>query len=275
MRALAFEWRTTPPGLIDASVLRPDTLCALTDAELFSVRIACGSESVELGDLVRVRVLESAPPETLRIDGSPRFFRLATGMRSGQLEVNGHGGTLAAAGLLGGEVVIRGDVGHGAAQGMEGGSLRIEGDAGDGLGGPLPGARFGMAGGEIFVDGNAGASCGRRQRRGTIVIGGTAGPNPGLGLGAGTLIVCEGDLVEPGIGMNRGTILGLAAREDPPPGFALDGPTSPVFWRVLARRLATLGFPGAERFLDARFRSYSGDRTALGRGEILYHVPAR
>jgi len=275
VRAIGLEWRGAPPGLIDGAVLRADMLCALPDEELFPIRVNCGKDTFEIGELFHVRPLGGASPETLRIEGSERFVRLASGMRSGRLEIEGHGGTLLGAGLLGGEIIVSGDVSHGACAGMIGGIVRIEGDAGDEVGGPLPGARLGMQGGEVLVHGSAGACAAHRLRRGLIAIAGTAGPRPALAMAAGTLIIGDGDLDEPGIGMSRGTVVGLSARVDPPLGFALDGTVRPVFWRVLARRLVSLAFPGAERSIEASFRSFSGDLTALGRGEILYRLPGK
>jgi formylmethanofuran dehydrogenase subunit C len=276
MSTLRLDWRSRPPGLLDAAPLRPDLLCALDERAIGRTPLLCGSEFVELGDLFTLRSsprVEGAagPGPTLVVPGSPRYLRLAAGMTSGALEVEGDAGEWALAGLQGGEVRVSGSVGHGAAAGISGGLVRIDGAAGDRLGGLMPGFQYGMSGGEIRVRGRAGALVGERQRRGLIAIGSGIGPQPGLGMLAGTIVAVEGDLVDPGLGMKRGTIIGLASRVAPPLGFGFDGRVTPIFWRLIARRLSELGLDLAPADSNGRsFLAYSGDPMTLGRGEVLF-----
>jgi formylmethanofuran dehydrogenase subunit C len=277
VKGWSLAWKTDPPaGLIDGSVLRPDTLCRLSYEDLARVRMDAGRASPRLGEIFDMDLggtAEGGVPR-LVVAGCARFVGLGAGMEAGSLEVEGDAGSLAGAGMRGGAIRVMGSAGHLAGAGMSGGLLTVEKSAGDLLGGPLPGAAAGMTGGEIIVHGAAGSEVGLRMRRGLIAVGGPAGDLPGHGMLAGTILVARGELRAPGIEMRCGSILGLASAGPPRAGFRLDGPVSPLWLILLLRRLQALGLALEERARavlsgEEPLVSWSGDHLSLGRGEVL------
>jgi len=272
--ALAFQGEI-PAGVIDGSVLRPDTLCAKALVDVCATKIRCGSTDYEIGEVYDVTESPSSPSPQLRVEGAASYSGLGRAMAESKLVIDGPGGDLVGHEMTGGEIEVHGDAGDRAGAGMRGGLLRIEGRAGDELGGPAPGASRGMNGGEIVVASSAGSRAGFKMRRGLIWVGEEVGRDAALHMLAGTVVAASGDLERAGLGMKRGTIVALAAKPEPLTSFREDGITRAVFLRLLWRRLDALGLPlaHAEAFDAALFRSFSGDLTTTGRGEILYRVP--
>lgn len=270
MYSYRFSLKQNPPGLIDASVLRPDAMGFRKDADLYRAKISCGSSAVELGDLFHIIPLPPRGAPRFHIDGCARFIRIGAGLAEGTIEVTGDAGALVGAEMRGGEIRVTGSVGPLAGASMRGGRLVVEGDAGRRLGGPLPGGEGGMRGGRITVFGSAAEEAGLEQRGGLIAIRGTAGRCPGLRMRGGTLVVARGHLDEPGIAMEGGTLMSLQSTPDVPASFVSAGATSPVFWRLLVRDLVESTFLREEDLYDARFLSFDGDVLSGGRGEILF-----
>ncbi len=257
-----------PDGIIDGRSLRPDALASLSLADVRRLPIRVGRRRRTVDELFDVT---PSDPETLTVDGSPRFVRLGAECASGRLVVRGSGGEFVGAGLRGGEIVIEGSAGNDVGAAMTSGLLRVRGDAGHRVGGPLPGGTHGMRGGEIVIHASVGDDLGACMRRGLIAVAGTAGECVGRHLRAGTILVATGELVAPGVGMRRGSIIALASGPPQLPGFARDGLVEPVWLRLLAGRLRELHFPDASHpsFLPPVMSSWSGDHLELGKGEIL------
>jgi formylmethanofuran dehydrogenase subunit C len=230
-----------------AAPLLPERLRGLGVSEIAAVEVRCGGEMVAVGDLFEV---SGERGDGLVLDGDLRRF-------------DGIG-----AGMAGGEIVARGDVGAWAGAEMSGGLLRIIGDAGARLGAAYPGARVGMTGGEIVVTGDAGEEAGAGMRRGLIAVGGQTHAGAGLRMLAGTVIALGGIGAEAGLGNKRGTLVSGRVVE-PLPVYAFATHFHPPALRLQLRRVRELGLTVDDALLRGAWARWSGDRTALTRGEIL------
>jgi len=109
---------------------------------------------------------------------------------------------------------------------------------------------------------------GALMRRGLIAVLGDVGDFAGLFMIAGSLFVLGRLGMRPGAGMKRATIVTFHPAELLPT-FRYDCTYRPAFLRLLLEGLRTHGVAVGDEFLDGAYRRYSGDFTALGKGEIL------
>jgi len=268
MTAYRCTWKMSPVGPLDGSTVRPDTLCRLSPEQFANHAVRCGRELVPLGDLWHITP-GADTEDVLAITGHDNFIGLGAEMAAGTLEIAGPAGQLLGAGMTGGRIHVRGNAGQRTGAGQRGGRIIIDGDVGDLLGGPRPGAEFGMTGGAILVQGRAGEYVGLRQRRGLIVVAGELGSHAGLRLAGGTLVTLRGAADQLGLGMTNGTIVTCAGVGAPLPTFVANGPAAPVFLRLLARRLAELGFAAGADLASRPFHHYLGDSRYGLRGELF------
>jgi formylmethanofuran dehydrogenase subunit C len=161
------------------------------------------------------------------------------------------------------EVVLSGDLRRfdGIGAGMSGGRLVVDGPCGDDLG-----AR--MSGGEIVVSGDAGEEVGAGMRRGLVVVGGRTAAGAGLRMLAGTVIALRGIGPEAGLGNKRGSLVSASAVEMLPT-YAFATRFRPPALGLQLLRARALGLRFDDALLRGAWARWSGDRTELGRGEIL------
>jgi formylmethanofuran dehydrogenase subunit C len=263
---LILRLRTQPPARLTASALTPDRLEGLAVSEVAALTVPCGREQLTVGDVFDVSgedIQQVAFAGDLhRVDG------IGAGMSRGRLLVEGPCGDHLAARMSGGEIAVHGDVGDWAGGEMSGGLLRIWGNAGARLGAAYPGARAGMTGGEIVVAGDARDEAGAGMRRGLIVVSGQTGSGAGLRMLAGTVIALGGIGAEAGLGNRRGSLVSGTPIE-PLPGYAFATRYRPPALRLQLRRARDLWLRVDDAFVDGTWARWSGDRTELGRGEIL------
>ena len=263
---LALTLRTPPPARVDASALLPERLCAMSRSDLAALTVRCGRSTLAVGDLFEV---SGAGEGQLTLAGDlRRVDRIGASMSAGRLLVEGCCGDHLGAGMIGGEIVVRGDAGAWAGAELGGGLIRISGDAGARLGAAYPGARAGMRAGEIVVAGDVGDEAGAGMRRGLVAVGGQTGNGAGLRMLAGTVIALTGIGAEAGIGNRRGSLVS-GAPVHPLPGYAFAVRYQPPALRLQLRRVRELGLPVRDALLRGSWARWSGDRTELGRGEIL------
>jgi formylmethanofuran dehydrogenase subunit C len=243
---LTLTLQTQPPARLWAADLIPERLGVLTVSAVAGLGLRCGRETLAVGELFEV---SGVPGGKLTLIGDLRRF-------------DGIG-----ARMSGGELVVRGDVGAWAGAEMAGGVLRVFGDAGARLGAAYPGARAGMTSGEIVVSGDAGEEAGAGLRRGLVAVGGVTG-SAGLRMLAGTVIALGGIGAEAGIGNKRGSLVS-GRRMQPLPSYAFATRLRPPALRLQLLRLRELGLSVEEALLGGTWARWSGDRTALARGEIL------
>lgn len=244
---LTLTLRTPPPARVVAIPLIPEQLRGLEVSDIGAVEVRCGGQMLAVGDLFDVA---GTADEQLVLAGDLRAFDwIGAGMSSGEIEVHG-------------------DVGDWAGAEMSGGVLRIFGDAGARLGGAYPGGRVGMTGGEIVVSGNAGEEAGAGMRRGLVAVGGQTAAGAGLRMLAGTVIALGGIGPEAGLGNKRGSLVSGRAIE-PLPSYAFATRFRPPALGLQLRRVRELGVTVDAALLRGPWARWSGDRTELGRGEIL------
>jgi formylmethanofuran dehydrogenase subunit C len=239
--------RTQPPGRVLAAPLIPERLRGLSADALADLPLRCGGDTVAAGDLFDVS--GAVTGKLVLVGDLRRFDGIGAGMSSGELEV-------------------RGDAGAWAGAEMSGGVLRIIGDAGARLGAAYPGARVGMTGGEIVVSGDVGEEAGAGLRRGLVAAGGRAGSGAGLRMLAGTIIALGGMGAEAGLGNKRGSLVSGRPLE-PLPSYAFATRYRPPALRLQLRRVRQLGLSVDDALMTGRWARWSGDRTGLGRGELL------
>jgi formylmethanofuran dehydrogenase subunit C len=264
---LTLTLRTPPPSRVRAAVLAPDRLAGVTAARVAGLTVRCGRETVAVGDLFD---LSGAPRgEELVLTGDlARVDGIGAGMSSGRLVVEGPCGDRLGARMTGGEIEVRGDAGAWAGAEMAGGLVRIAGSAGHRLGGAHPGARAGMTGGEIVVFGDAGQEAGAGMRRGLVAVGGATAGGAGLRMLAGTVIALGGIGPEAGLGNKRGSLVS-GRSVTPLPSYAFAARYRPPALGLQLRRVGELGLTVDEALPSGTWARWSGDRTELGRGEIL------
>jgi formylmethanofuran dehydrogenase subunit C len=245
---LTLTLRREPPARVLATPLIPERLRGLAPDEIAAVTLRCGAERVPVGELFDV---SGAAEDKLVLAGDLRRFDWI-GARIGAGE----------------EIEVRGDVGAWAGAEMSGGVLRIFGAAGARLGAAYPGARVGMTGGEIVVSGDAGEEVGAGMRRGLVAVGGRTDAGAGLRMLAGTVIALGGIGPEAGLGNRRGSLVSGRALE-PLPSYAFATRYRPPALGLQLRRARELGLGVDDALLRGEWARWAGDRTELGRGEIL------
>ncbi len=263
---LTLALRTPPPARVQADALTVERLHGLATSEVAALTVRCGRTAVAVGDLFEVT---GAGDDRLVLTGDlRRVDGIGASMSGGRVLVEGRCGDRVGARMRGGEIEVRGDVGAWAAAEMAGGLVRIWGDAGARLGGGYSGVRAGMTGGEIIVSGDAGEEAGAAMRRGLVVVGGRTDNGAGLRMLAGTIIALGGIGAEAGIGNRRGTLVSGRAVE-PLPSYAFATRFWPPALGLQLRRARDLGLTVDDALLRGAWARWSGDRTELGRGEIL------
>ena len=266
MKPLVLTLRGRPDQRLDLSVLVPQRLAGLTEADIEKIELQTTRQRVVVGDAFRLRMGDA---KHIRIEAScDRLDRIAEEMIGGEIVVEGDAGARAGRLMKGGRLTVRGSAGPWAASGMKGGAIEIAGDAGDRLGGPLAGEVAGMRGGVVLVHGRVGERAGDRLRRGTIVVEGGAGAYAGSRMIAGTLVVLGRTGPLPGYLMKRGTIVLGEKSEEMSPTFVDCGVHDLVVLRLMAGFLCGHSVR-AGKLLRRPLRRFAGDMASLGKGEIF------
>lgn len=266
---LSLKEPTTIP--IEASNVSPDKFVGLTRGEIAQLPVLYGRRELALGDLFEI---DGQGSDHIVLEGDLSHTKhLGHAMSRGRITIKGNAGMHLGAHMSGGEIILHGDAGAWAGAQMSGGLVRIHGSAGPMLGAVYTGEKLGMRGGAIIVDGSAGPRAAERMRRGIIVVQGDMGDFAGARMIAGSLLTFGRLGARPGAGMKRGTLLALEG--------LLDGllPTfrysytrdGPIFVRYYLRRLRAWGLPVSEEHIEGTYHRYTGDATALGKGEVLIY----
>jgi formylmethanofuran dehydrogenase subunit C len=260
-----------PPSVpLEAEMISPDTFAPLMIDGIRALPVYLGKRQRRVDDFFTV---EGEPGEDVEIRGDAgRIKWLGRGMTRGTLRIDGNAGMHLGSAMKGGTIDVSGDAGDWLGAEMSGGLIRVHGNAGGQVGAAYRGALSGMRDGTIVIDGTAGLEVGMRMKRGTIVVGGPARDFAGLQMKGGTLVLLQGAELRTGAWMNRGTIVSL--KPIPLlPTFAYATDYNPVFMRLYAKHLATLGcaIPFDDRY--GVYQRYTGDAAVPGKGEILIWKP--
>jgi formylmethanofuran dehydrogenase subunit C len=255
---------------IEADSIAPDRFVGLGQSEVAALPALCGRRWLTLGDLFAV---EGAGSEDIIVEGDlSHVKRIGEGMTRGRVRIHGNVGLHLGTHMSGGEIVVQGDVGAWAGAQMTGGMIRVCGDAGPMLGGTYPGETHGMNGGTILVQGNAGARTGERMRRGLIAVQGNVGEFAAARMIAGSLFVGGQLGVRAGAGMKRGSIVALGGLgAGLLPTFCYACRYHPTFLPLYLRQLQQWDWPVTLQQVEGLYHRYTGDITAVGKGEILVY----
>ncbi len=260
--------KAQPAAPLEAGSITPDNFEGQTDASIASLPLFHGNESIQLGDFFSV---ESDGSDEIVVEGDlARVKQIGSRMARGQITIHGDVGMHLGAEMRGGKILVHGNAGDWAGAEMAGGLIHLFGSAGHGLGGAYRGSRRGMTRGTILVEGNAGNEAGALMRRGMIAVMGDTGDYTGAFMIAGSILVFGRLGARPGAGMARGTIVTLHPAELLPT-FRYDCRYRPGFLRLLFHELRAQGITVGDEQSAGNYRRYSGDFTALGKGEILIY----
>jgi len=258
--------KVQPAVPLEAEAITPDRFLGRTTAEIEALPVRYGNQEARLGDFFAVN--GDGTPDLLIEGDLSRVKLIGAGMTQGQITVHGDVGMHLGAAMRGGRILVHGNAGDWAGAEMRGGQIHVKGNAGHGLGGAYRGSPRGMNRGLIVVEGDAGNEVGSAMRRGVIVVGGDTGDFTGAFMIAGSILVFGRLGERAGAGMKRGTIVAYQAPKLLPT-FRYACTYRPAFLRVFLRELRELGLAIEADRLEGRYRRYSGDLTALGKGEIL------
>lgn len=263
---LTLKEKTAIP--LEAEAISPDQLLEKSPAQIAGLSVTFGNQSAPLGDFFTV---SGDGAEEIHVDGDLSCVKyIGQGMSQGRIVIHGDVGMHLGASMRGGEIIVHGSTGDWCGAEMHGGFIHVHGDTGHCLGGAYRGSPRGMNRGVIIVDGDARNEVGAFMRRGLIVVGGEVGDFAGAFMLAGTLIVFGKFGVRAGAGIKRGTIVAFQPVELLPT-FRYDCRYQPGFLRLTLQSLGKRGLQIRDEYKSGYYHRYSGDFTALGKGEILIY----
>ena len=264
--------KEAPPVPLEAELLTPDTLAALSHSAIRELPVYLGKRQRRVEEFFDV---DGSASEEIEIRGdATRVKWIGRGMTRGRVMVRGNAGMHLGAYMKGGRIEVSGNVSDWLGGEMAGGFIHVHGDAGGQVGAAYRGSMSGMTDGTIVIDGAAGLEVGMRMKRGTIVVGGPVRDFAGLQMKGGTLILGRGAELRTGAWMIRGTIVSLAPLPILPT-FAYASTYNPIFMRLYAKSLGSLGVTLPFDEGAGAYERYTGDAAVPGKGELLVWKPRR
>jgi formylmethanofuran dehydrogenase subunit C len=253
---------------VDLAGLTPDRLQHASAADVAHLTIKADQRPCLVGDLFEVAGSGNDGQMVLRGTTS-RVHRVAAGMRSGSVVVEGDVGRHAAEGMHGGHVTLHGSAGDWLACGLQGGVVHVLGSAGDHAASAVPRHDRGLEGGMVLIEGSAGDLAGSRMRRGLLAIGGDCGEAAGYELAAGTVVVAGRLGNRAGAGMKRGSVIALGPTPEVWPTFSRGSVWQPPIVPMLLQWLVQHGWKSPAAAAQGPWQQWHGDFLAGGRGEIF------
>jgi formylmethanofuran dehydrogenase subunit C len=172
-----------------AECVTPAVFQGKTVDEITALPLWEGNKQKKIGDIFKI---EQTPGETpsITINGdASEVRRVGSGMKQGEIVVNGNIGMHLGEKMSGGKITVNGNAGQWAGAEMKGGLIEIHGNANDYLASPYRGSDMGMRGGKIIVDGNVGSDSACYMKGGVIKIRGDSGPFLGFRMSEGAVHV--------------------------------------------------------------------------------------
>lgn len=205
-----------------AECINPDVFKDKTVTEIAALSVWEGNKQKTLGDLFKIEERTGDTPSMVINGDASEVRRVGSGMKSGEIVVNGNIGMHLGEKMTGGKITVNGDAGGWAGSDMKGGLIEIHGNAGDYLASPYRGSSTGMRGGSIIVDGKVGSDSGVFMRGGVIKIKGGAGPFLGFRMVDGAIYVQKECGTRVGACMTGGKIIVAGFLEEVMPTFTID-----------------------------------------------------
>ena len=208
---------------VNADCINPDIFIGKDTAEIANLQLFEGNKPKKLGDLFKVEE-DKADSPTITINGDVSEVRkIGTGMKTGEIIINGNAGMHLGEKMAGGKITVNADVYQWAGSAMKKGLIEIHGNAGDYLASPYRGTTEGMKGGKIVVDGDVGSDSGAYLHGGLIKIkGNNVGQFLGFHMSAGTIHVEKNARSRIGANMTGGKIVVSGVVEEVMPSFTID-----------------------------------------------------
>ncbi len=175
---------------VNAECISPDIFMGKDTAEIANLQLFEGNKPKKLGDLFIIEEAKAASP-TITINGDVGEVRkIGTGMKIGEIIINGNVGMHLGEKMAGGKITVNGDAYQWAGSAMKKGLIEIHGNASDYLASPYRGTTEGMKGGKIVVDGDVGSDSGAYLHGGLIKVkGNNVGQFLGFHMSGGTIHV--------------------------------------------------------------------------------------
>jgi formylmethanofuran dehydrogenase subunit C len=255
---------------LEAEAICPDVMTGLDEAAIRSLAVFLGKRQCRLDDFFEI---EGAGGDELEIRGDARKVKwIGRGMTHGRIVIQGNAGMHLGAYMKGGTIEVSGNVSDWLGAEMSGGLIHVRGNSGGQVGAAYRGSMAGMQDGTILIEGSAGLEVGMRMKRGTIAIKGAARDFAGLQMKGGSIFLLGGAEIRTGAWMVRGTIVSLVPIKLLPT-FSYASAYNPVFLRLYARHLESLGFSIPVDSAQGTYARYMGDAAIPGKGEILVWQP--
>ena len=205
-----------------AECINTDVFQGKSAKEISELSVWEGNKEKKLADLFKI---EETPEETpnITISGNVEKVRhIGSGMKNGEILINGNVGFHLGEKMSGGKITVHGDAAGWTGADMKKGLIEIMGNAGPYLGSPNRGSSTGMRGGKIIVHGNVGSDSAVYMKGGTIKILGDAGPFLGFRMCDGTVHVAKNSGTRVGACMSGGKIVVSGVLEEVLPTFTID-----------------------------------------------------
>jgi formylmethanofuran dehydrogenase subunit C len=208
---------------VNAECINPDIFQGKNISEIANLQLFEGNKPKKLGDLFKIEEDNAASP-TITINGDVSEVRkIGTGMKTGEILINGNVGMHLGEKMAGGKITVNGDAWQWAGSAMKKGLIEIHGNAGDYLASPYRGTTEGMKGGKIIVDGDVGNDSGAYLHGGLIKIkGNNVGQFLGFHMSDGTIHIEKNARSRIGANMTGGKIIVSGVVEEVMPTFSID-----------------------------------------------------
>jgi formylmethanofuran dehydrogenase subunit C len=207
---------------VQAACISPDVFKGKTIKEIANLPLTEGNRALTLGDLFEIEE-DNAETPAITINGDAgKVKRIGTGMKTGEIVINGDVGMHTGEKMHGGKITVNGNIGGWSGNDMKAGLIEVHGDAGDYLASPYRGSSTGMKGGLIVVDGKVGSDVGCYLHGGVLKIKGGAGRFLGYHMSDGAILVDKEVDVRPGAFMTGGKIVITGTVEEVLPSFTID-----------------------------------------------------
>ena len=208
---------------VNAECINPDIFQGKNISEIANLQLFEGNKPKKLGDLFKIEDDNAVSP-SITINGDVSEVRkIGTGMKTGEILINGNVGMHLGEKMAGGKITVNGDAWQWAGSAMKKGLIEIHGNAGDYLASPYRGTTEGMKGGKIVVDGDVGNDSGAYLHGGLIKIkGNNIGQFLGFHMSDGTIHVEKNARSRIGANMTGGKIIVSGVVEEVMPTFSID-----------------------------------------------------
>ena len=205
-----------------AECITPASFKGKTVEEIAAFTIWEGNKQKKLGDIFKIEEDKAETPDITINGDAAEVRRVGSGMKEGEIIINGNIGMHLGEKMSGGKITVNGNAGQWAGGEMKGGVIEIHGNASDYLASPYRGSDAGMRGGKIIVHGNVGCDSGVFMKKGVIKIHGDAGPFLGFRMRDGAIHVEKKAATRVGASMTGGKIIVSGFLEEVMPTFTVD-----------------------------------------------------